>query len=229
MKRVAGWQFWKKSSDSAETRRFHIPILHSIRRFIRSIISVYSRNRVAKELHKFIDLYTASFFLQRGIILSLIALIFIITRDLHADTRLYVAIVTLLIGLYTGVKCIACICLYVYFCIRYDATLSPYRAIYLITADEIKRTIRSNHWSRRILIRAIVGNPDKFAHDVAWAAIYKSDLNRLITARLAWYGLVLGGYLLGYKILFEKLIGIDFTNFLHPFFWSWHYLAARAA
>lgn len=218
---MANWRFWKQE------RKFHIPLLHSLRRFIVRIISAYSRNKVAQELRKFIDLYTASFFMQRGIILSIIALIYIMARELRGDTKLYVAIVTLLIGLYTGIKFVVCICVYIYFCVRYQATLSPYRAIYLITADEIKRTIRRNRWPMRLLLRTIVGNPEQFAHDIAWAAIYRSDLNRLITARLGWYGLVLGAYLLGYKILFEKLIGIDFSNFLHPFFWSWHYLAGR--
>lgn len=219
------WRFWKRLYKPESAQKLHIPLLHSLRRLIIRLISFYSRNRVAKELHKFIDLYTASFFFQRGLILSLIALIYVIARDLHADTKLYIAIITLLVGSYTGIKCVACIFIYIYFCIRYGATLSPYRAIYLITADEIRRKIRNNHWSVRLLLRAIVGRPEDFAHDIAWAAIYRSDLNRLITARLAWYALVGAVYLLSYSVLYEKLIGIDFTNFLHPFTWSWHYLA----
>lgn len=222
------WQFLKRSTEPTKPKKFRIPILHGLRKLIVRIISAYSRNKVAQELYKFIDLYTASFFLQRAMILSLIILIYIITRDLHANTRLYVAIVTLLIGIYTGIKCLGAVCLYIYFSIRYGATLNPYRAIYLITADEIKRKIASNHWSVRLLMRAIVGNPDQFAHDIAWAAIYKSDLNRLITARLVWYCVVGASYLLGYSILYDQLIGIDFSNFLHPFIWSWHYLAGKA-
>lgn len=207
--------------------RFYWTKIAGPRTLLREIIARYSQNRVSRELRQFINLYLAKSLLQRLLILSLVALFYILARELHGDVNLYVAIITLLVALYTICCVVVGACLYLVFSIQHGLVLSPMKAIYLYTAQEIKKTILNNHWSVRLLLRMVVGKPEEFAHDIAHGTIYSEDISRLIAGRLVYYGLIIGAYMLGYRLLYEKLVSIDFSNFFHPFIWAWLYLTAR--
>lgn len=149
-----------------------------------------------------------------------------LARELHANISLYVAIITLLIGVYTLCKVVVGTCLYLVFCFQNELTLSPFKAVYLYTAKEIQKEIQTNHWLVRFLLKIIVGSPEKFAKEIAYGAVYNSDISRLLAGRLVYYVLIVAAYMLGYNVLYEKLINIDFHNFFHPFIWAWVYLTS---
>lgn len=191
---------------------------------IRDMIADYSRNRVSSELRRFINLYIASSLLQRLFILSLIILFYVLSKELHANVHLYVAVITLLIGVYTIAKALIGSCLYLVFCFQNGMLLSPHKAIYLYTAQEIQKAIHDNHWSIRLLLRIFAGKHEKFAHELARSTVYGRDVSALITGRIVYFCVITALYMFGYKILYEKLINIDFENFFHPFIWAWLYL-----
>lgn len=191
---------------------------------LKHLISRYTEDRTARALNKFINLYLASSLFQRIFLLALIVLFYILAKELHADVKLYVAIVTILIGLYTIIKVIAGLCIYIVFCIKHGFSISPYKVIYIYTAKEIQKKIMENHWTVRLVLRMVMGNHKSFAREIAHSAVYNNEIKWLITCRLVYFVLILLAYMLGYNLLYEKLINIDFTNFFHPFTWAWAYL-----
>lgn len=191
---------------------------------LKHLIKRYTEDRTARALHKFINLYLASSLFQRIFLLALIVLFYILAKELHSDVKLYVAIVTIVIGLYTIIKIIAGVCIYVVFCVQHGLAFSPYKVIYLYTAKEIQKKIMQNHWSVRLLLRIVVGDHKDFAREIAHSAVYNNEIKWLITCRLVYFVLIILAYMLGYNLLYEKLINIDFTNFFHPFTWAWAYL-----
>ena len=204
-------------------------VIASPRQLARRLLGKYTQKKVAAELQRFINLYMASALLQRLLILSLIAIFYVVTKELRLNTELYVAIITALIGLYTCSVVVIGACMYLGFCARHKIGFSPWLAARHYTADEIKHALDGRTPLARLLLRVAVGNTEAFAQDVAHSAIYSAEIKRLIYWRAVYYLSVAGIYLLGYNLLYYKLIAIDFTNFIHPFTWAWHYLVAAAA
>lgn len=221
------WQLWR-FGPLRKLTLFDWSSLRGPKKLLKRFIVLHGRNLAAKELSRFINLYIASSLLQRLFLLSLIALFYILAKELNGDVKLYVAIITLVIGFLTLARFFVGSCFYVFFCLTKGLVLSPHKALYLYTAQQIEREIEENHWSIRLILRIIAGKSGKLAAEIAHGAVYSPEITRLIRMRLLYFGLILLAYMLGYNILYYQLININFDNFYHPFTWAWHYLVASA-
>lgn len=198
------------------------------RQIVKHALSKYSQKKVATELRKFMNLYMASSLLKRILILSLILTFYIIAKELDLNTDLYVAIITVLIGIYSIAILVIGSCMYFAFCIKRKIALNPWKVAYGYTAREIERALAGKSRASKWILRFAFGDTAEFARHVAQSAIYSQEIRKLIYVRLAYYAGIFCAYVLGYNLIYNKLIAIDFHNFIHPFIWSWYYLVNAA-